>query len=128
MTTTTPLTWQVEKYGEAERRVAGKHLPPSAHATGRATAADALAELALGESIRRTVLRQRGGPCTPPWNWGPPGPRWPPRWAAPRMSARAALRLYAEEQRKRYEDDRMVYQNPTGLSPSSTAPSSAWPN
>ncbi|MFD4274119.1 hypothetical protein R2B67_24130 [Streptomyces cyaneofuscatus] len=61
VTTTTPLTWQVEKCGEAERRLTGRYLPPSARSTGRATAADALATLALGESIRRTVLRQRGG-------------------------------------------------------------------
>ncbi|MFF2697824.1 hypothetical protein ACFVUQ_05605 [Streptomyces cyaneofuscatus] len=72
VTTTTPPTWQVEKYGEAERRLTGRYLPPSEVAT------------ALG---------------------GTPN------------EARAALRSYADEQRQRYEDDRMAGQNPTGLSP-----------
>ncbi|MEU0377078.1 hypothetical protein ABZ093_07225 [Streptomyces cyaneofuscatus] len=117
VTTTTPLTWQVEKYGEAERRLTGRHLPPSAHATGRATAADALAKLALGESIRRTVLRYRGGTVHAALELGATWAEVATALGGTPDEARAALRLYAEEQRKRYEDDRMAGQNPTGLSP-----------
>lgn len=117
MTTTTPLTWQAEKYGEAERRLTGRHLPPSAHSTGRATAADALAELALGESIRRTVLRHREGSVHAALELGATWAEVATALGGTPDEARDALRSYAEEQRQRHEDDRMAGQNPTGLSP-----------
>ncbi|MDX3375069.1 hypothetical protein PV390_11690 [Streptomyces sp. ME02-6991-2A] len=117
VTTSTPLTWQAEKYGEAERRLTGRYLPPSAHSTGRAIAADALAELALGESIRRTVLRHRGGSVHAALELGATWAEVATALGGTPDEARAALRSYAGEQRQRHEDDRMAGQNPTGLSP-----------
>ncbi|WP_112491418.1 hypothetical protein [Streptomyces bacillaris] len=117
VTATTPLDWQVEKYREAERRLTLRHLPSAATGpTGRATA-DALTQLALSESVRRTVLRRRGGTVHAALELGA---TWSEVAAALDCSpdeARAALRSYAEEQRQRHEDDLRAGQNPTGLSP-----------
>ncbi|MFJ3478628.1 hypothetical protein [Streptomyces microflavus] len=117
VTTTTPLNWQAEKYGEAEQRLTLRHLPSAAHPTERATAADALAKLALSESIRRTVLRYRGGAVHAALELGATWAEVATALDCTPGEARAALRSYAEEQRLRYEDDRMAGQNPTGFAP-----------
>ncbi|MFE2294857.1 hypothetical protein [Streptomyces sp. NPDC059452] len=117
VTTATPLNWQTEKYGEAERRLTLRHLPSATRPTERAIAADALAKLALGESIRRTVLRYRAGAVHAALELGATWAEVAAALDSTTDEARAALRSYAEEQRQRYEDDRMAGQNPTGFSP-----------
>ncbi|MFJ7330980.1 hypothetical protein ACIQVN_32650 [Streptomyces cyaneofuscatus] len=117
VTITTPLTWQVEKYGEAERRLTARYLPSAGHSTDPATVADALTKLALGETIRRTVLRYRGGSVHAALELGATWAEVATALDSTPDEARSALRSYAEDQRKRYEDDRMAGQNPTGLSP-----------
>ncbi|MFJ8844253.1 hypothetical protein ACIRFF_15270 [Streptomyces cyaneofuscatus] len=117
VTITTPLTWQVEKYGEAERRLTGRYLPSVDHSADPATAADALTKLALGETIRRTVLRYRGGTVHAALEVGATWAEVATALGSTPDEARAALRSYAEDQRQRYEDDRMAGRNPTGLSP-----------
>ncbi|MFJ1589904.1 hypothetical protein ACIOD0_06570 [Kitasatospora albolonga] len=121
VTTTTPLDWQVEKYSEAERRLTLRHLPSAdrstEHAATAADAADALAKLALGESIRRTVLRYRAGTVHDALESGATWAEVAAALDCTTDEARAALRSYAEEQRQRHEHDRMAGQNPTGLSP-----------
>ncbi|MFI8354383.1 hypothetical protein [Streptomyces cyaneofuscatus] len=84
VTTTTPLTWQVEKYGEAERRLTGRYLPPSEVAT------------ALG---------------------GTPNEARAARSGRTRRSSGSATRTTGWPAR-----------TPRASPPSSTAPSSAWPN
>ncbi|MFJ3297087.1 hypothetical protein [Streptomyces bacillaris] len=116
--TTTPLDWQVEKYREAERRLTLRHLPSAAtDPTGRATAADALTKLALSESVRRTVLRHRGGTVHAALELGATWSEVAAALDCTPDEARAALRSYAEEQRQRHEHDLRAGQNPTGLSP-----------
>lgn len=115
--TTTPLDWQVEKYREAERRLTLRHLPSAAGPTGPATAADALTKLALSESVRRTVLRHRGGTVHAALELGATWSEVAAALDCAPDEARAALRAYAEEQRQRHEDDLRAGQNPTGLSP-----------
>ncbi|MFJ9685003.1 hypothetical protein ACIRRX_04860 [Streptomyces bacillaris] len=118
VTTTTPLDWQVEKYREAERRLTVRDLPSAAPATDRAaTAADALAHLALGEAVRRTVLRHRAGTVHAALELGATWAEVAAALDCTPDEARAALRSYAQEQRQRHEHDRMAGQNPTGLSP-----------
>lgn len=117
VTTTTPLSWQVEKYGEAEQRLTFRHLPPPTRPTDLATSTDALAVLALGESIRRTVVRYRGGTVHAALELGATWAEVATALNCTPDEARATLRSYAEEQRQRHEGDRMAGQNPTGLSP-----------
>lgn len=56
----TPLAWQVEKHGTHADRMANLHLPQDfPHPVERGTAADALAVIALRESIRRDMEHGR---------------------------------------------------------------------
>ncbi|MEJ8640124.1 hypothetical protein [Streptomyces sp. MS2.AVA.5] len=57
----TPLRWQAEKAGEHADRLSNNRLPADfPHPVERGTADDALAVLALRESIRRDVEAGRG--------------------------------------------------------------------
>ncbi|MGW2181298.1 hypothetical protein ACWCXX_25000 [Streptomyces sp. NPDC001732] len=60
--TLTPLSWQAERLANAGERLFANLLPANhPHPVERGTADDALAQLALGEAIRRTIENHRPG-------------------------------------------------------------------
>ncbi|MFD4318930.1 hypothetical protein [Streptomyces sp. NPDC058548] len=112
------LQQKAEKYFEHHHRLMDWHVPSGCH-TGEeaATAGDALAVLALGETISRTVLSDR------PWSVHDAlklGATWNQVAAAldgTADEARAILRTYAEVQRQQYEETAMTGYRPSGYSP-----------
>ncbi|MEU1282353.1 hypothetical protein [Streptomyces sp. NPDC005805] len=117
VTVTTPLLWQAEKHAEAERRLAARLLPTGADRAGPAGPDDALAKLALGEAMRRAVLRYRPGAVYEALELGATWHEVAAALDSTTEEARAHLRAYAEEQHRRYEEDLMTGRNPFGLSP-----------
>ncbi|WP_435972342.1 hypothetical protein [Streptomyces sp. Qhu_M48] len=110
------LPWRAEKYFEHHHRLMDWHVPAGCHVGEAATAGDALAVLALGETIHRTVLSDR------PWSLHDAlklGATWNEVAAAldgTTGEARAVLRTYAEVQRQQYEETGMTGYRPSGYS------------
>ncbi|MFF3842559.1 PLD nuclease N-terminal domain-containing protein [Streptomyces sp. NPDC001930] len=108
---------KAEKYFEHHHRLMDWHVPSGCHTGEAAAAGDALAVLALGESIHRTVMSDR------PWSVHDAlklGATWNEVAAAldgTTDEARAILRTYAEIQRHQYEETAMTGYRPSGYSP-----------
>ena len=100
----TPLSWQVEKQQQAAERLSNLLLPQDfPHPVERGTADDALTQLALGESIRRTAERFRALDVRQALDLGA---TWAQIGAALDIApddARQLLRAWAEGQRRLYE-------------------------
>ncbi|MCX5232621.1 PLD nuclease N-terminal domain-containing protein [Streptomyces sp. NBC_00233] len=111
------LQQKAEKYFEHHHRLMDWHVPAGCHTGEAAAAGDALAVLALGETIHRTVLSDR------PWSVHDAlklGATWTEVAAAldgTTAEARAILRTYAEVQRQQYEETAMSGYRPSGYSP-----------
>ncbi|MFE6070161.1 hypothetical protein [Streptomyces sp. NPDC056525] len=107
---------KAEKYFEHHHRLMDWHVPSGCHTGEAATAGDALAVLALGETIHRTVLSDR------PWSVHDAlklGASWNEVAAAldgTTDEARAVLRTYAEVQRQQYKETEMTGYRPSGYS------------
>ncbi|MFC9342502.1 hypothetical protein ACFT0G_15915 [Streptomyces sp. NPDC057020] len=108
---------KAEKYFEHHHRLMDRHVPSGCHPGETATAGDALAVLALGEAIHRSVLSDR------PWTVRDAlqlGATWSEVAAAldgTTDEARSILRTYAEVQRQQYAETEMTGQRPSGYSP-----------
>ena len=102
----TPLSWQVEKIDTAAERLSNLLLPADfPHDVDRGTVDDALTQLALGESIRRSVARFRAGDVHQALTLGA---TWAQIGAALDTTpddARALLRTWADGQRRLYQSD-----------------------
>ncbi|MFJ5136103.1 hypothetical protein [Streptomyces sp. NPDC088707] len=107
---------KAEKYFEHHHRLMDWHVPSGCHTGETATAGDALAVLALGETINRAVLSDR------PWSVHDAlklGASWNEVAAAldgTTDEARAVLRTYAEVQRQQYVETEMTGYRPSGYS------------
>ncbi|MGV9316555.1 hypothetical protein ACWDR0_30875 [Streptomyces sp. NPDC003691] len=110
------LPWLAEKYFAHHHRLVDRHLPSGCHPGETATADDALAVLALGESIHRMLLRDRSWFVHDAMRWGA---TWNEVAAALDVTtgrARSVLRSYAETQRKLYEETERTGDRPLGYS------------
>ena len=97
----TPLSWQVEKVDIAAERLSNLLLPADfPHPVERGAADDALTQLALGESIRRTVEQQRAGDVHQALTLGATWAQIGAALDVPPDDARALLRTWAEGQRR----------------------------
>ncbi|MFE5942066.1 PLD nuclease N-terminal domain-containing protein [Streptomyces sp. NPDC056480] len=111
------LQQKAEKYFEHHHRLMDRHVPAGCHTGVAATAGDALAVLALGVAVHRTVLSDR------PWSVRDAmtlGATWNEVAAAldgTTGEARAVLRTYAEVQRQQYLETEMTGYRPSGYSP-----------
>ncbi|MGW0366800.1 hypothetical protein [Streptomyces sp. NPDC002990] len=96
-----PLAWLAERYDDHGDRLSNNALPPDFdHAAERGTAQDAVARLALGEAIRRTVTAHYGNRIHEAVLLGA---TWNEVAAALGVSAdeaRTALRTHADQQRE----------------------------
>lgn len=100
-----PLPWQVEKAQEAADRLGNLLLPADFPHVERGTAADALSQLALGESIRRTVARFRALDVRQALTLGATWAQVAAALDTAPDDARALLRTWADGQRQHYEQD-----------------------
>ncbi|MFI1015997.1 hypothetical protein [Streptomyces sp. NPDC020965] len=110
------LPWLAEKYFAHYHRLVDRHLPSGCHPGETATADDALAVLALGESIHRMLFRDRSWFVHDAMRWGA---TWNEVAAALDVTtgrARSVLRSYAETQRKLYEETEKTGDRPLGYS------------
>ncbi|GHA31259.1 hypothetical protein GCM10010329_63370 [Streptomyces spiroverticillatus] len=110
------LPWLAEKYFAHHHRLMDRHLPSGCHPGETATADDALAVLALGESMHRMLLRDRSWFVYDAMNWGA---TWNEVAAALDVTtgrARSVLRSYAETQRELYEETEGTGDRPLGYS------------
>lgn len=110
------LPWLAEKYFAHYHRLVDRHLPSGCHPGESATADDALAVLALGESIHRMLFRDRSWFVHDAMRWGA---TWNEVAAALDVTtgrARSVLRSYAETQRKLYEETERTGDRPLGYS------------
>ncbi|MFF6903340.1 hypothetical protein [Streptomyces hydrogenans] len=114
----TPLSWQADKASEHAMRVWDNHLPADfPHPVERGTAHDAVAELALRESIRREVEYGRGTRVHTALELGA---TWAEVAAALDISpddARALLRQWADGQHHLYLSYQEQDRKPLGISP-----------
>ena len=101
-----PLRWQAEKRGEHTDRLGNNLLPADfPHEVERGDAGDALAALALGESMRRDLGYERAGRVRTAMELGA---TWSAVAAALEVTpdeAREVLRAWATSQRHLYEGD-----------------------
>ncbi|MFI9235872.1 hypothetical protein [Streptomyces sp. NPDC053079] len=113
----TPLMWLAEKHQEHADRLTDRLLPAdSAHGGERATAADALAVLALREAVRREMEYGRGAHIRDALQLGA---SWGQVAAAVDLTcdeARALLRAWADGQRHLYAASEERGEQPLGLS------------
>ncbi|MER6916891.1 hypothetical protein ABT354_35045 [Streptomyces sp. NPDC000594] len=110
------LPWLAEKYFAHHHRLVDRHLPSGCHPGETATADDALAVLALGESIHRMLFRDRSWFVHDAMRWGA---TWNEVAAALDVTtgrARSVLRSYAETQRQLYEETERTGDRPLGYS------------
>ncbi|QDY75148.1 cytochrome d ubiquinol oxidase subunit II [Streptomyces qinzhouensis] len=110
------LPWLAEKYFAHYHRLVDRDLPSGCHPGETATADDALAVLALGESIHRMLFRDRSWFVDDAMRWGA---TWIEVAAALDVTtgrARSVLRSYAETQRKLYEETERTGDRPLGYS------------
>lgn len=110
------LPWLAEKYFAHYHRLVDRHLPSGCHPGESATADDALAVLALGESIHRMLFRDRSWFVHDAMRWGA---TWNEVAAALDVTtgrARSVLRSYAETQRRLYEETEGTGDRPLGYS------------
>ncbi|MFI1962423.1 hypothetical protein ACH46L_31650 [Streptomyces althioticus] len=102
----TPLRWQMEKEAEHEARLMNRRLPADfPHPVERGTAADALAVIALRESIRRDMETGRGVRVRDALELGA---TWSETAAALDVEpdeARELLRAWAKRQHQLYRSD-----------------------
>ncbi|MEU9336429.1 hypothetical protein AB0D49_25135 [Streptomyces sp. NPDC048290] len=110
------LPWQAEKYVAHHHRLLDRCVPLGCHPGERATAGDALAVLALGESIHREVFSDRA------WSLHAAmrrGATWNEVAAALDVTtgrARSVLRSFAEGQRELNEETSRIGDPPLGYS------------
>ena len=113
----TPLSWQVEKQQAAAERLSNLLLPQDfPHPVERGTADDALTQLALGESIRRTAERFRALDVRQALDLGATWAQIATALATTPDAARQLLRAWAKGQRRLYERSQAEkHQRPIGL-------------
>lgn len=109
----TPLTWLAERWERHSRRLLNRHLPTeSAFDGGTGTAVDALAELAVGAALVRTVARSDGHTAGEAVELGATWSEVAEALGVTPDEARARLRAYADEQRAHRlasEEDDLVF-------------------
>ncbi|MEU3598967.1 hypothetical protein ABZ714_09595 [Streptomyces sp. NPDC006798] len=105
-----------EKYFEHHHRLVDRHLPSGCHPGETATADDALAVLALGESIHRMLFRDRCWFVYDAMSWGATWNEVAAALDVTTARARSVLRTYAETQRELYEETEETGDRPLGYS------------
>lgn len=102
----TPLSWLAEKEAEHSHRLMATRLPADySHPVERGTAADALAGLALRESIRRRVDNERAVRVREALELGATWAEVAVALDVPVGEARELLRAWAEGQHRLYRGD-----------------------
>lgn len=102
----TPLSWLVAKHGGHAGRLMNNRLPADfPHPVARGTAGDALAVLALEESIRREAEQGRGTGVLAALELGASWPEVAAALDVDQAEARALLRAWAEGQHRLYRGD-----------------------
>ncbi|MFG3158081.1 hypothetical protein ACGF7W_39280 [Streptomyces sp. NPDC048219] len=100
----TPLSWQAEKHSQHGDLLSNRRLPADfPYEIERGTAADALAQLALGEAIRRTALNYRPSTVHEALQLGATWNEVAAALDCTPDEARDVLRAYADGQRHLYE-------------------------
>jgi hypothetical protein len=110
------LPWLAEKYFAHHHRLMDRHLPSGCHPGETATADDALAVLALGESIHRMLFRDRSWFVHDAMRWGATWNEVAAALDVTTSRARSVLRSYAETQRELYEETARTGDRPLGYS------------
>ncbi|MEF9908621.1 hypothetical protein ACQSMD_33425 [Streptomyces flavovirens] len=104
--TFTPMSWQIEKHDEHSDRLVNNALPiDHPHPVERGDADDALAALALRESIRRQIESERGTRIHEALRLGATWSQVAAALDVPVDDARAALRAWAEGQHRLHRGD-----------------------
>lgn len=112
----TPLTWQAEKHSQHAERLSNRRLPADfPYEVERGTAGDALAQLALGEAIRRTALNYRPSTLHEALELGATWQEVATALDCTPDEARDVLRSYADGQRRLYEGDEREGRKPIGF-------------
>ncbi|QIP74760.1 hypothetical protein [Streptomyces sp. VN1] len=112
----TPLTWQAEKHSQHAERLSNRRLPADfPYEVERGTAGDALAQLALGEAIRRTALNYRPSTLHEALELGATWQEVAAALDCTPDEARDVLRSYADGQRHLYEGDEREGRKPIGF-------------
>lgn len=110
------LPWLAEKYFAHHHRLVDRHLPSGCHPGETATADDALAVLALGESMHRMLFRDRSWFVHDAMAWGATWNEVAGALDVTTGRARSVLRSYAETQRELYEETERTGDRPLGYS------------
>lgn len=111
-----PLTWQAEKHSQHGDRLSNRRLPADfPYLVERGTAGDALAALALGETIRRTALAYRPSTVHEALQLGATWNEVAAALDCTPDEARDVLRSYADGQRHLYEGDEREGRRPIGF-------------
>jgi hypothetical protein len=111
-----PLTWQAEKHSQHGDRLSNRRLPADfPHEVERGTAGDALAQLALGEAIRRTALSYRPSTVHEALQLGATWNEVAAALDCTPDEARDVLRSYADGQRHLYESIEAEGRKPIGF-------------
>ncbi|MFJ6661183.1 hypothetical protein ACIQNG_33285 [Streptomyces sp. NPDC091377] len=110
------LPWLAEKYFAHHHRLMDRHLPSGCHPGETATADDALAVLALGESMHRTLFSDRSWSVHDAMRWGATWNEVAGALDVTTGRARSVLRSYAEAQRELYEETVGTGDRPLGYS------------
>ncbi|MFC8012590.1 hypothetical protein [Streptomyces cinereoruber] len=112
----TPLTWQTEKHSQHGDRLSNRRLPADfPHEVERGDAGDALAQLALGEAIRRTALSYRPSTVHEAMQLGATWNEVAAALDCTPNEARNVLRSYADGQRHLYESTAREGRKPIGF-------------
>ncbi|MFD3569861.1 hypothetical protein [Streptomyces sp. NPDC058677] len=112
----TPLTWQAEKHSQHAERLSNRRLPVDfPYEVERGTAGDALAQLALGEAIRRTALNYRPSTLHEALELGATWQEVAAALDCTPDEARDVLRSYADGQRHLYEGYEREGRKPIGF-------------
>ncbi|OEV12982.1 hypothetical protein [Streptomyces nanshensis] len=114
-----PLTWQMEKHTEHHDRLANNALPADfKFEVERGDAGDALACLALRESMRRDIEHERGGRIREAAELGATWQQVADALDVTPDEARDLLRAWAAGQHHLYRRDvERAQDNPVGLTP-----------
>ncbi|MFF9687050.1 hypothetical protein [Streptomyces sp. NPDC014623] len=98
---TTSLAWHIEKFAEHDSRLTNNALPAgSPCGAGRSGVVDALAAIALRESMRRHVERERGGRIREAIELGATWNEVATALGVTSADARHALRTWADARRR----------------------------